>query len=212
MRLGIMGGTFDPIHVGHLFIAEDARIRLNLDRVIFVPNGTPPHKTNDMLTSSAHRFEMTRLAVLDNAMFAVDDIEMNHEGPSYTVETLISLRARYPQAEFVYITGIDAIAEILTWRRHPEVIELATFVAATRPGFDVEALTRKLPDGYLRRIILMQSVGLDISSTEIRKRIGSGDTVRYLAPDAVLEYIELHRLYRCTTADHSDKENGESCE
>jgi nicotinate-nucleotide adenylyltransferase len=196
MRLGLMGGTFDPIHLGHLFIAEDVRVRLNLDRVLFIPNGTPPHKSGSGITSAQRRFEMTCLATKSNPYFDCDAVEMHRQGTSYAVETLAILLERYPDTDLFYITGIDAVAEILTWKRHEEVVRMATFVAATRPGFDTDLLKRVLPASYVDRIEIIESVGLDISSTEVRKRIAAGLSVRYLVPDAVLEYIATNNLYR----------------
>jgi nicotinate-nucleotide adenylyltransferase len=196
MRLGILGGTFDPIHFGHLFIAEEARAHFRLDRVLFVPNGTPPHKKDYPITEARHRFAMTCLATDPNPWFECSSIERDRTGPSYAVDTLSILHARYPGAELFYIAGIDAIADILTWRRHTEVIQLAHFIAATRPGFDWEALQARLPESYLARILPLESTALNISSTEIRRRFRQNLPSRYLTPDAVLFYILEHKLYQ----------------
>lgn len=195
MRLGVMGGTFDPIHHGHLFIAEEARSVFKLDHVLFVPNGTPPHKREYLLTSAPHRFEMCRIATESNPYFDCDDTEMHRSGPSYAIDSLTELTQRWPDAELFYITGVDAVADILTWRSHKDVMRLATFIAATRPGYDPEVLSVRLPAEYLERILCIESVGLDISSTDIRARLARGLPVRYLLPDKVLEYIVRHRLY-----------------
>lgn len=194
-RLGVMGGTFDPIHYGHLFVAEEARARFALDHVLFVPNGAPPHKKEYLLTAAHDRYEMTRLATANNPAFTCTALELDRPGPSYTVETLATLRAQYGRAELFYITGIDAIADILTWRRHAEIIRMATFIAAARPGFDLKTLQDRLPAAYLDRILLLGTTAQGISSTEIRERTRAGLPTRYLTPDAVLDYMRDHHLY-----------------
>ena len=201
-RLGILGGTFDPIHNGHLFVAEEARVRFALDTVLFVPNGAPPHKAGDRLTAAQDRYEMTRLAIADNPAFACTTLELDRSGPSYTVDTLATLRARYPTTELFYITGIDAIAELLTWRRHAEVIRLATFIAAARPGFDLQTLPDLLPAAYRERILLLDTTAQGISSTDIRERTRAQLPTRYLTPDGVRDYIREHHLYEDNLYEH----------
>ena len=195
MRLGVMGGTFDPIHYGHLFVAEEARARFTLDHVLFVPNGAPPHKKEYGLTAARHRYEMTRLAIADNPAFSCTTLELDRVGPSFTVDTLTTLRDQYPAAELFYITGIDAIADILTWRRHAEIIRMATFIAASRPGFDLKTLQDRLPAAYMERILLLGTTAQGISSTEIRERTRAKLPTRYLTPPEVLDYIDAHHLY-----------------
>jgi len=195
MRIGIMGGTFDPIHYGHLFIAEEARVRYHLDQVLFIPNGEPPHKHSYPITPAQHRFQMTMLATEPNRTFACSDIEVRRDGPSYSVDTLRELHRLHADSELLYITGVDAVADILTWHRHQEVIALATFIAATRPGFDLHGLKTRLPASYHERILLLESNALEISSSDIRARLTTGLPARYLTPDSVLEYIRNHRLY-----------------
>ncbi|HZP82759.1 MAG TPA: nicotinate-nucleotide adenylyltransferase [Chthonomonadaceae bacterium] len=195
MRLGIMGGTFDPIHYGHLFVAEEARVRFRLGHVLFVPNGQPPHKKDYEITPARHRYAMTLIATHSNRGFGCSPIELERSGPSYTVDTLTLLREQNPDTELFYITGVDAIADILTWRRHEEVIQMATFIAAIRPGFDPAILKDRLPHAYLERILLLGSTALGISSTEIRERLRQNLPVRYLTPDGVLDYILKHALY-----------------
>jgi nicotinate-nucleotide adenylyltransferase len=196
MRLGIMGGTFDPIHYGHLFIAEEARARFRLDQVLFVPNGFPPHKKDlTDLTPARHRYAMTLIATYSNPSFSCSPIEIQRSGPSYTVDTLTQLREQHPDAELFYITGVDAVAEILSWNQHEKVIQLATFIAAARLGFDLRTLKDRLPHAYLERILLLGSTSLGISSSEIRDRIRQRLPVRYLTSDAVLDYIVKHQLY-----------------
>ena len=195
MRLGILGGTFDPIHYGHLFIAEEARARFRLDHVLFMPNGMPPHKRDEALAPAKHRYAMTLIATHANQGFRCSPMEIQRAGPSYTIDTLTQLRAQAPDAELFCITGVDAVAEIMTWRRHEEVIQQATFIVATRPGFDLNRL-KELPHPYLERILLLGSTALGISSTDIRTRLRQGLPVRYLTPDAVLNYIRKNALYQ----------------
>lgn len=208
MRLGIMGGTFDPIHYGHLFVAEESRVRFQLSRVVFIPNGTPPHKQGCAVTSAQHRFAMTEIATASNPYFECSRIEMERSGPSYTIDTLERLHEEHPNAEMFTITGIDAIAEILTWRRHAEVIQKSGFIAATRPGFDMKFLSDRLPESYLSKIAVIGSTSLGISSTDIRTRVGAGLPIRYLTPDGVAEYIKEHRLYVSSVSDKSDLLDG----
>ncbi|HZO91229.1 MAG TPA: nicotinate-nucleotide adenylyltransferase [Chthonomonadaceae bacterium] len=200
MRLGIMGGTFDPIHYAHLFIAEEARARFALDRVLFIPNGDPPHKKDYEITPARHRYAMALIATYNNPAFDCSPMEIQRPGPSYTVDTLRLLRRQYPEAELFYLTGVDAVAEILTWRQPEEVLEMATFLAALRPGYDLKTLQERLPHAYLKRILLLGSTPLGISSTEIRERLHQNLPVRYLLPDGVLEYIYKHNLYAAASA------------
>jgi nicotinate-nucleotide adenylyltransferase len=195
MRLGIMGGTFDPIHYGHLLIAEEARVHFRLNTVQFIPNGSPPHKPDRTITSATHRYAMTLIATRPNPGFGCSPIELNRPGPSYTIDTLDIVHKEYPTAEIFTITGVDAIAEILTWNRHEDVIQRTTFIAATRPGFDLQILKDRLPHAYLEKILLVGSTALDISSTDLRERVRQGLSIRYLTPDGVVDYIAKHGLY-----------------
>ncbi len=194
-RWGVMGGTFDPIHYGHLFAAEEARTHFDLDQVLFIPNSVPPHKTGRTTTEAAHRFAMTEIATASNPAFLCSTIERDRPGVSYTVDTLLALRAESPQTELFLITGVDAIADILTWKRHEEVIHLAQFIAAARPGYDPAVLSARLPEAYLKQIHILNSTALDISSTDLRQRVRDNRPIRYLTPDGVVEYIIQNRLY-----------------
>jgi nicotinate-nucleotide adenylyltransferase len=198
MRIGIMGGTFDPIHNGHLFIAEEARALFSLERILFIPNGNPPHKKEYELTTANHRYNMALLATYGNPSFTCSPLELNRGGISYTVDTLTLLRQEEPNAELFYITGVDAVADILSWKRHEEVIRMTTFIAATRPGYDLSNLKERLPMPYLERILLLGSTALGISSTDIRERIARHMPIRYLTPDAVIDYVYKYRLYAAT--------------
>lgn len=195
-RLGVMGGTFDPIHHGHLFVAEEARAHFDLEQVLFVPNSTPPHKDNRNVSASHHRFAMTEIAVAANHHFACSTLERDRAGASYTVDTLLALRELHPETELFYITGVDAVAEILTWKRHEEVIQLAQFIAAARSGYDPAVLAQELPASYQQRIEILHSPALEISSTDLRRRVAENRPIRYLVPEDVVEYIERNQLYR----------------
>ena len=161
--------------------------------MIFIPNGDPPHKPDD-LTEAEHRCEMVRLAIQSNPHFEVSRMEIERQGPSYTVHTLTDLRDRLPSSDLYYLIGVDALAEILTWYRPEEVIKLAKFVAVTRPGYDPNSL-RGLPESYQARIQLLETIGFDLSATTIRERARAGRPLRYLLPDAVEEYIRRRHLY-----------------
>lgn len=189
-RVGIMGGTFDPIHLGHLVTAEEARVELKLDEVIFVPAGAPWQKAD--VTSPEHRYLMTVLATAANPDFSVSRIEVDRSGPTYTVDTLRAVRRVLPDDALFFITGADAILNILTWRDAQECLQLAEFVAATRPGHHFE----ELETGALRdRVTCLDVPALAISSTDVRERLRSGRSVRYLIPREVEEYARKHGLY-----------------
>ena len=196
MDIGVMGGTFDPIHYAHLFIAEQARIALYLDHVLFVPNRIPPHKQIHNVTPAAHRFRMAQLATSANRSFVCSDVEIEREGKSYTVDTLRVLSHQLPHTQFFLIVGMDTVAEIETWMRPDEVLQLCKVVGIARPGFDTEKVLAALPQGYAERVIPLESTHLAISSTEIRERVKKGLPIRYLTPDPVVEYIAEHGLYR----------------
>jgi nicotinate-nucleotide adenylyltransferase len=190
-----MGGTFDPIHHGHLFIAEAARVELSLERVIWVPTGDPPHKEGPHRASQEHRCAMTRLAAAGNAAFEVSRLELDREGPSYSLYTVEHFQREHPGAELYFIAGADSILELPTWHRHADLVRAARFVAAPRPGFDLSRMAAVLPPDYLGRIYVLQAPEIYISSSDLRRRVAAGQPVRYLVPDAVDTYIREHRLY-----------------
>lgn len=190
-RLAIMGGTFDPIHYGHLVAAEGARHEFNLEKVIFIPAGQPPHKKGRRITDSHYRLEMTRHAVSSNSHFEVSDIEVERTGPSYTIDTVIAVKELYPQHQVFFITGADAVLEILTWNRVEELLSRCSFIAATRPGYRLESL-----EHTLKNIVTMEVPALAISSTDIRHRVKDGRPIKYLLPEAVENYIKEMGLYR----------------
>jgi nicotinate-nucleotide adenylyltransferase len=187
-----MGGTFDPIHHGHLVAAEEVRYAFALDKVVFVPAGHPWQKSEAQVTPAELRYEMTRLATADETAFEVSRVEIEREGPTFTVDTLREYGRCAPGAELYFITGSDAILQILTWKDADAALDLATFVAVTRPTHEVGGLTPSLRE----RISILEIPALAISSTDIRRRVAEGRPIRYLVPDAVAAFIDEHRLYR----------------
>ncbi|HWB72463.1 MAG TPA: nicotinate-nucleotide adenylyltransferase [Egibacteraceae bacterium] len=191
VRLGIMGGTFDPIHLGHLVTAEQARADLGLDEVVFIPAGQPWQKSRQV-TAGEHRYLMTVLATSANAAFSVSRLEIDKSGPTYTVETLRDIRDRLPDEALFFVTGADAIVNILTWKDAEECLELAEFVAATRPGYDLHTLE---DEGVRQQVRVLDVPALAISSSDVRQRFSSGRPVRYLIPREVEQYARKHALY-----------------
>ena len=190
-RLGIMGGSFDPIHLGHLVTAEEARSTLDLDEVVFVPAGAPWQKGHTRASAEV-RYLMTELATAANPLFSVSRIEVDEPGPTYTIDTLRRFRAELADTELFFITGADAILNILTWRNADEVLRLACFVGATRPGHDLSQLEAA---GLRDRVIVLDVPALAISSTDLRERFAGGRPVRYLTPPEVEQFVRKHGLY-----------------
>lgn len=195
-RVGVMGGTFDPIHVGHLVTAEHARRAFDLEEVLFVPAGRPWQKTHAELAPAEDRFLMTVMATVANPFFSVSRIELDRDGPSYTIDTLEALRVAFPGSELFFITGADAVLEILTWKDPDAVLAGARFIAATRPGYDLNRLKTELPETLAVRVSAMEIPALAISSTDIRRRVRDGLPITYLVPPGVAEYIQKAGLYR----------------
>ena len=189
-RVGIMGGTFDPIHLGHLSTAEQARADLTLDEVIFIPAGTPAQKRET--TPAEYRYLMTVIATAENPYFSVSRLEIDRNGPTYTVETLRAVRGARPRDRLFFITGADAILNILTWKDARECLQLAEFVAATRPGYD---LTKLEAQNVRHRVIILDVPALAISSTDLRSRLEQDRPVRYLIPRQVEQFARKHGLY-----------------
>jgi len=188
-----MGGTFDPVHHGHLVAASEVQAWFGLDEVVFVPTGTPWQKGVRRVTTAEHRYLMTVIATASNPRFSVSRVDIDRSGPTYTIDTLRDLRAAGPDDELFFITGADAIAQILTWRAPDEIFELAQFVGCTRPGHRLDASSL---DGLpLDRVTLVEIPALAISSTDCRDRVAKGEPVWYLVPDGVVQYIAKHRLY-----------------
>lgn len=195
-RLGVYGGTFDPIHNGHLHVAGEALRELALDRLLLVPNGRPAHRSGARLAAPEHRLAMARLAAEPFEAMEVSDTEIRRRGISYTADTLQGLAEERPGCLLFLITGVDAVAELPTWHDPERVLALSSVVAAARPGFTREWLAQRLPDGWLERILLLETTHSDLSATEVRGRIAAGESADGLAPAAVLRYIRTHGLYR----------------
>jgi nicotinate-nucleotide adenylyltransferase len=189
VRLGIFGGAFDPPHLGHLVAASDAAQALGLDRVVWVPSARHPFKHGRMGAEAALRLEMVRAAIAGDPRFAADGLELERAGPSYTVDTLRALQARHPAAELYFLTGADNLRELHLWREPDEVARLARLVVLSRAGEGVPGGAR-----FAARAVAVTRV--DVSSTEVRRRVQAGETIRYLVPDAVAALIERHGLYR----------------
>jgi nicotinate-nucleotide adenylyltransferase len=188
-RLGVMGGTFDPIHNGHLVAASEVAAALKLDQVVFVPTGDPWQKQG--VTGGEHRYLMTVIATAANPRFMVSRVDIDRDKPTYTVDTLNDLKAKYPDAELFFITGSDAIAQILAWHEVEKLWELAHFVAVSRPGHVLEI--PQVPSGTFTSV---EVPALSISSTDCRERVAKGEPIWYLVPDGVVQYIGKHELYR----------------
>lgn len=188
-RLGVMGGTFDPIHHGHLVAASEVASMFDLDEVVFVPTGEPWHKPAAQQVSPAeHRYLMTVIATASNPRFTVSRVDIDRPGPTYTIDTLRDLKAARPDAELFFITGADAMAQILSWKDIQELWSLAHFVGVTRPGHVLEDVGRE-------DVSLMEVPAMAISSTDCRRRVAEDKPVWYLVPDGVVQYIAKHRLY-----------------
>ncbi|HEY2192527.1 MAG TPA: nicotinate-nucleotide adenylyltransferase [Actinomycetospora sp.] len=190
-RIGVMGGTFDPIHHGHLVAASEAALRFDLDEVVFVPTGQPWQKSKSDVTAAEDRYLMTVVATASNPRFTASRVDVDRVGPTYTVDTLHDMAAIFPGDELYFITGADALEQILSWHRASEMFEVAHFVGVTRPGFTLDA--KHLPQGA---VSLIEVPAMAISSTDCRVRVAKGEPVWYLVPDGVVQYIAKRGLYR----------------
>ena len=197
MRLGVMGGTFDPVHHGHLVAASEVQNLFSLDEVAFVPSGQPWQKAGKLVSPAEHRYLMTVIATASNPGFWVSRVDIDRPGPTYTIDTLRDLAAQHPAAELFFITGADALEQILSWKEADELFELAHFVGVTRPGY-------VLSDDHLPRdaVSLVEVPAMAISSSACRERVLAGRPVWYLVPDGVVQYIGKHRLYREISAEN----------
>ncbi|WP_414689393.1 nicotinate-nucleotide adenylyltransferase [Nocardioides sp.] len=191
-----MGGTFDPIHHGHLVAASEVRAWFDLDEVVFVPTGAPWQKAEREVSPAEHRYLMTVIATAANPRFRVSRVDIDRDGPTYTLDTLRDLAAEMPDADLYFITGADALANIFTWRDVDELFELARFVGCTRPGYDMDpAMIADIPSD---RVSIVEIPALAISSTDCRERTERGEPIWYLVPDGVVQYVGKHRLYLTT--------------
>ena len=197
-----MGGTFDPIHHGHLVAASEVQAWFDLDEVVFVPTGDPWQKADRQVTEAEHRYLMTVIATAANPRFNVSRVDIDRSGRTYTIDTLRDLRERLPEADLYFITGADALAEIFTWRDADELFDLAQFVGCTRPGYEMDEETlRAIPAD---RVTMVEIPALAISSTDCRARTQRGEPVWYLVPDGVVQYIAKHELYPATETPSTD--------
>ncbi|HUQ87016.1 MAG TPA: nicotinate-nucleotide adenylyltransferase [Vicinamibacterales bacterium] len=199
MKLGVLGGTFDPIHNGHVAAAAAAQAALGLDAVTLIPSRIPPHRRDPVGATAEQRYEMTSLAAAEHPGWTASRIELDRQGPSYTYDTLAELATSGSQNFF--IIGADAFAEIATWSRYPAVLDLANFVVVSRPGITLDSLRERVPSAFYERlsastrVILAEAHTPDISSTDIRRRVRAGHSLSGFVPDSVARYIAAHRLY-----------------
>ncbi|MBN1879412.1 nicotinate-nucleotide adenylyltransferase [bacterium] len=220
MRIGICGGTFDPIHTGHLLVGQEAGERLSLDKVIYIPAKIPPHKLDARITHAEQRLKMIRLAIRGNALFDVDDLEVMRAGPSFTIETLEYLTDRYPGSDLFFLMGQDTFIEIETWHRYADLFDLCRIVVVTRPGTGkinssqyIDPVRDYLLNATIRlddpsmaeqnglasldwKVCLMTIPALDISASQIRLRVSQNRSIRYLVPELVRKHIEHTGLYQ----------------
>lgn len=190
-RIGIMGGTFDPVHHGHLVAASEVQDYLSLDQVVFVPTGHQPFKVGQDVAAAEHRYLMTVIATASNPRFTVSRVDIDRPGVTYTIDTLRDLHAAHPDADLFFITGADALSQILDWKNAERLWELAHFIGVTRPGHQLSEAG--LPEEH---VSLLEVPALAISSTDCRERVAAGQPVWYLVPDGVVQYINKHGLYR----------------
>lgn len=193
--VGVLGGTFDPLHVGHLRAAEVARDVLALERVMFVPAANPPHKQEATVTDVRARVEMLELALAGEADFELSRAEIDRAGPSYTIETLDELQAQHPAAELWFITGSDAFMEIRTWKDWERLLDRYSFAVHERPGFDADAAASVVPEAFREHIMFLTREMLNVSSTDIRRLARSRQSIRFLVPDVVDDYIRRNHVY-----------------
>jgi nicotinate-nucleotide adenylyltransferase len=199
LRLGVLGGTFDPIHFGHLLAAEEARATLDLECVLFAPAGDPPHKQGHVISPVTHRLAMVRLAIADNPAFAVTTVDADRPGPHYTVDAIQLLREEWGTGadETFFLMGADSLTQLLTWHQPARLIELCRLAVMARPGYrpDLAGLEAALPD-LATRLDWVEMPVLDIAASDLRRRVCEGRSIRYQVPEAVAAYVAEHSLYR----------------
>lgn len=219
MKIGVLGGTFNPIHMGHLIIAEEICQIFALEKVVFIPSARPPHKTHKEIIDPLYRLMMTNLATVSNPKFFVSTVEIERKGKSYSVETIKELRKIYGEkAELYFIVGMDAFLEITTWKDSEKLINLCHFIVVSRCGYEMDNLRGKLPASFINKLVeieenekvknhnqqdhkifVIKSMTIDISSTDIRHSIKEGKSIRYLVPQIIEDYIRKHKLYQIDT-------------
>lgn len=195
-RLGVIGGTFDPPHDAHLVLAQNALAQLELDRVLFVPAGQPPHKPDQPLTAVQHRLAMLEAALADNSGFQLSRVDVERPGPHYTVDMLAVLKGQYPDTALFFLMGGDSLSEFIRWRDPAGILERARLGVMQRPGWepDLASLSERLP-GIEERLVWLDAPHLEISGTDLRRRVSQGLPIRYLVPASVECYVHGHRLY-----------------
>lgn len=201
-KFGIMGGTFDPIHFGHLVIANEVLDQYKLDKIIFIPTGTPPHKSTEGMSSAYHRYMMVQFATMSNPNFFVSDLETRKIGICYTIDTLREIKEKYKDTSFYFITGTDAVLDLPTWKEPENVLKLCNFIAVNRPGYisdNLDEKINKIIKKYGGSIEAIKVPQLQISSTDIRERICNNRSIKYLLPEIVEQYILENRLYKNET-------------
>ena len=200
MRLGVLGGTLDPIHNGHIAAGEAAQKALALDSLTLIPSHIPPHRQDPVGAGSEHRLAMAQLAAAGRPGWSASRIELDREGASYTYDTLVELR-RNPSTQIFFILGADAFAEIATWSRYPAILDLANFVVVSRPGITLDSLRERVPSAFgqrssaTTRVILVDAHTPDTSSTDVRRRVRAGESITHLVPASVAAYISRNHLY-----------------
>ena len=200
MRLGVIGGTFDPPHYGHLALAESALVQLGLARVLFVPAGEPPHKPAWPITAGHHRAAMVEMSIADNPAFALSRVDLDRPGPHYTVDTLTLLQRQQPEADLYFLIGGDSLAQFITWRDPAGIVRQAWLAVMERPGYEphLEGLEQAVP-GLRERLVWLDVPRLDISASDLRRRVRQGLPIRYLVPPPVEAYVRENGLYRAAT-------------
>lgn len=200
-KIGIMGGTFDPIHTGHMIMAQVAQVACGLNKVIFIPSACPPHKQDKNVTDADERLEMVQLAISGNDTFVASDIEMKRKGPSYSIDTVRELKQKYPEADFYFIIGMDSLLDLYKWHCPEELLKECKFIVCNRPGYnfkDASPELKKLLTIYSDSYMRLDSVNIEISSTNIRERIANGLPYQYMLPAKVYEFLNKHNLYGAT--------------
>ncbi len=188
MKIGLLGGTFNPVHIGHLILAEEAREKLGLDKIIFIPTALPPHKDNLDIASPGDRLKMLKLAVASNKFFAVSDVEIKRQGRSYTIDTLKELKSKFSRDELYFIIGSDLLKYLAEWKDLGEILKMVEFVVATRPGYPLEQIPRYITTLPIRAV--------DVSGFEVRQCVAQNKSFGYLVTDKVFDYIKKRKLYR----------------
>ncbi len=197
-QICLIGGTFDPIHYGHLVVAEEVRQKFGIQKVIFIPAARPPHKMDQEISEPHHRVNMTRLATASNRYFEVSTIEIERQGLSYTIDTVQEIKSIYKIETVYFITGADAVLEILNWKEAEKLLNMCTFIAATRPGYNLNNLKetlKSLPGEIFKKTLPLEVPALSISSSDIRQRVREGRSIKYLLPEPVEQYIKENKIY-----------------